>query len=127
VTFIGVVLYINAAITAAIGIALIFDNEREALTELTGRDADYLLGSAIVELGIAALLFLAASAIMAGTNWARLAVAVVVGIRLTVVAFWLVAHLGGVFNSSALIYTGIGIFVLWALYGNERSQEYFEG
>ena len=127
VTFVGVVLYIQAAIALVIGLSLIFDRERELLQEITGQDADFIQTTAIVELILAVLLFLVASAIMSGQKWARLLVAIVVGIRLAVVAYWIVTHLGGPFNWNAVIYAGFGIFVLWALYGNERSEEYFEG
>ncbi|MGI9586430.1 MAG: DUF7144 family membrane protein [Acidimicrobiia bacterium] len=127
VTFIGIVLYIQAAIAAIVGIALLFDREREALQELTGRDSDFIVSTAIVEIVIAILLFLVASAIMSGAKWARILVAVVVGIRLVVVGYWLVTHLGGALNWNAVIYAGFGIFVLWALYGNDKSDAYFEG
>ena len=127
VTFVGIVLYIQAAIAAIIGVALLFDREREALQELTGRESDFLISTAIVELIIAVLLFLVASALMSGAKWARLLVAIVVGIRLAVVGYWLVTHLGGAFNWNAVIYAGFGIFVLWALYGNDKSEAYFEG
>ena len=82
VTFVGVVLYIKAVIAVVIGLALLFDREREALQELTGRDADFLVGTAIGELIVALLLFLVASAIMSGQKWARIAVAIVVGRQL---------------------------------------------
>lgn len=127
VTFVGVVLYIKAVIAAVIGIGLLFDREREALQEITGRDSDFLTTTAIVELVLAVVLFLVASAIMSGAKWARLAVAIVVGIRLAVVTYWLITHLGGAMNWNAIIAAGIGIWVLWALYGNDRSEVYFEG
>ena len=117
VTFVGVILYIQAAIAFVIGLSLVFDRERELLQELTGQDADFIQTTAIVELILAVLLFLVASAIMSGQKWARLAV----------VSYWIVTHLGGPFNWNAIIYAGFGIFVLWALYGNAESDEYFEG
>lgn len=125
VTFVGVVLYIKAVVAAVIGIALLID--RGQLEDVTGRSSDELLWTAIVELILAVLLFLVASAIMSGTNWARLAVAIVLGIRIAAAAWWMITHIGGPFQWNAVINIGIAIFVLWALYGNDKSNEYFEG
>jgi len=125
VTFVGVVLYIKAAIAAVIGIALLID--RDNLEDVTGQSSDALLTTAIVELILAVLLFLVASAIMSGAKWARIAVAIVYGIRIAVASWWMITHLGGGFQWNAILQVGVGIFVLWALYGNEQSQEYFEG
>ena len=127
VTFVGVVLYIKAAIALVIGLALVFDREREFLQEISGQDSDFITATAITELILAVLLFLVASAIMSGAKWARLAVAIVVGIRLVVLSYWLITHIGGGLHWNAIINAGIAIFVPWALYGNDRSQAFFEG
>jgi hypothetical protein len=125
VTFVGVVLYIKAAIAAVIGIALLID--RGQLEEVTGQSSDALLVTAIVELILAVLLFLVALAIMSGAKWARLAVAIVYGIRIAAASWWMITHIGGPFQWNAIIQIGVGIFVLWALYGNDKANEYFEG
>ena len=127
VTFIGVVLYIKAAIALVIGVALLVEKNNSALLEATGRDGDYILGTAIGEFIFAALLFLVASSIMSGAKWARLATAIVVGLRIAVVSWWMITHVGGGLQWNAIISVGIGIFVLWALYGNDKSEAYFEG
>ena len=57
VTFVGVVLYIKAVIAAVVGIALLVERNNSAFLELTGRDGDYILGTAIGEFIAAALLF----------------------------------------------------------------------
>ena len=57
VTFVGVVLYIKAAIAAIVGIALIVEKNNSALLDATGRDGDYILGTAIGEFALAVLLF----------------------------------------------------------------------
>lgn len=95
--------------------------------EATGRDGDYILGTAIGEFIVAALLFLVASAIMSGAKWARLVTAIVVGLNIAVVSWWMITHFGGGLQWRALITVGLGIFVLWALYGNDQSEAYFEG
>lgn len=127
VTFVGVVLYIKAVIAAVIGIAVLFERNTAEFQATAGQSSDELLTTAIVELIVAALLFLVAWAIMSGAKWARLAVAIVFGIRIAVATWWMITHLGGGFQWNAIITVGVGIFVLWALYGNDASERYFEG
>lgn len=127
VTFIGVVLYIKATIALVIGIALLVEKNSSALLEATGKDGDYILGTAIGEFVLAALLFLVASAIMSGAKWARLATAIVIGLRIAAASWWMITHVGGPLQWNALMSVGIGIFVLWAMYGNDKSEAYFEG
>ena len=127
VTFVGVVLYIQAFFALIIGIALLVERNNSQLLDLTGRDADYITTTAIVEIIIAVLLFLVASSLLSGAKWARLVVAIVAGIRMVVAGYWLIAHFGGGLQENALLQVGIGIFVLWALYGNDKSAAYFEG
>lgn len=127
VTFVGVVLYIKAVIAAVIGIALLVEKDNSALLDATGRDGDYITSTAIGEFVVAVLLFAVAWYLMSGAKGARLAVAIVVGLRMATAVWWMVTHFGGALNWNALIQVGIGIFVLWALYGNDKSDAYFEG
>ena len=127
VTFVGVVLYIKAVVAVVVGIALILERNNSPLQSVTGQDSDFLLWTGIGEIAVGVLLFFVASSVMAGTKWGRLLVAIVVGIRLVVLGYWLVAHLGGGIHWNAVINAGIGIFVLWALYGNEKSQAFYAG
>lgn len=48
-------------------------------------------------------------------------------IRVAVVGWWLITHIGGGLQWNAIINVAIALFVLWALYGNEDSRRYFEG
>jgi hypothetical protein len=127
VTFVGVVLYIKAALAAIVGIALLVEKNNSALLDATGRDGDYIVSTAIGELILAVLLLAAAWYLMSGAKGARLAVAIVVGLRMVVAVWWMITHFGGALNWHAIITVGIGIFVLWALYGNQESDAYFEG
>jgi hypothetical protein len=127
VTFVGVVLYIKAAIAVVVAIALFFNRDNADFMSVTGRDSDWLTGTAVGEIIMAVLLFLVAAAIMSGAKWARLAVAIVLGIRMAVAVYWMIVHFGGGLQWNALLTVGIGIFVLWALYGNDASERYFEG
>jgi hypothetical protein len=127
VSFIGIVLYIKAFMALIVGIALLVERDNSALLEATGRDGDYILGTAIGEFIAFALLFLVASAIMSGAKWARLVTAIVVGLNMVLTVWWMITHFGGGLQWRALLTVGIGVFVLWALYGNEQSDAYFEG
>ncbi len=127
VTFVAVVLYIKAALAAIVGIALLVEKNNSALLDATGRDGDYIAGTAIGEFVLAVLLFAVAWYLMSGAKFARIAVAIVVGLRMVVAVWWMITHFGGALNWNAIITVGIGIFVLWALYGNDESDAYFEG
>ena len=127
ITFVAVVLYIKAVMAAVIGIVVLIERNNAVFQNTTGQSSDELLVTAIFELGLAVLLFLAGGAMMSGVKWSRMLVAVVVGIRIAVATWWMVTHVGGAFQWNALLAVGVGIFVLWALYGNEQSQEFFEG
>ena len=127
VTFVGVVLYIKAAIAVIVGIALLVEKNNSALVEAMGRDGDYILGTAIGEIILAGLLFASAWYLMSGAKAARLVVAIVVGLRMVIAVWFMITHFGGHMNWNAIITVGIGIFVLWALYGNKESDAYFEG
>ena len=39
----------------------------------------------------------------------------------------MITHVGGGLQWNAILSVGVGIIVLWALYGNEESDAYFEG
>jgi hypothetical protein len=127
VTFVGVVLYIKAAIAAIVGIALLVEKNNSALLEATGREGDYILGTAIGEIILAGLLFASAWYLMSGAKAARLVVAIVVGLRMVTATWFMITHFGGHMNWNAIIAVGIGVFVLWALYGHQESDAYFEG
>lgn len=127
VTFVGIVLYIKAIMAVIVGIALLVERNNSLLLDATGRDGDYITGTAVGEFIAAALLFAVAWAIMNGYPWARIAVAVVVGLRIVLSVWWMITHFGGHLQWNAIVTIAIGIFVLWALYGNDKSDAYFEG
>lgn len=127
VTFVGVLLAIGAVLNAAIGIALIVEKDVEALQDIFGvTDPNVMVTTGVVELIIAGLLALVAWAIFSGANWARWAVAVVIGIRVAVAGWWLITHLDGGIHWNAILSIAFGIFILWALFGNKESSDYFE-
>ncbi len=127
VTFVGVVLYIKAILAAVVALALVIERNNDELLSVMGQTSDTILYAAIGEVIAAILLFLVASAIMSGAKWARLAVAIVLALRLGFATYWMIAHIGGGLQWNAILSAGIAIFILWALYGNKDSEKYFEG
>ena len=127
VTFVGVVLYIKAALAAVVALALVVERNNDELLSVMGQTSDTIWYAAIGEVIAAVLLFLVASAVMSGAKWSRVVVAIVLGLRLAFATYWMIAHIGGGLQWNAILSAGIAIFVLWALYGNKDSEKYFEG
>jgi hypothetical protein len=126
-TFVGVVLYIKAVLAAVVALALVIERNNDELLSVMGQTTDTIWYTVIGEVIAAILLFLVASAIMSGVKWARVVVAIVLGIRLAFATYWMIAHIGGGLQWNAILSAGFAIFILWALYGNKDSEKYFEG
>lgn len=125
VTFVGVVLYIYAALAAVAALTLIIFSGNDTVQATTGHAGSWIAWSGVFEAVVAALLFVVAAGLMRGSPGIRLFVAVVVGFRMAVaVALMLVYHTGG-YLFYGLIGVLIGLFVLWALYAAEGSDEFF--
>ena len=126
ITFIGVLLYIKAALAAVASIAAFVARGSNEAAQ-AGLSDDILLTAGITE-GIAALLLLlVAMNLMGGSRGARFFVALVVGIRLALVVWVMLTHHTGGYLWNGIIATAFALFILWALYGDQRSEEYFEG
>jgi hypothetical protein len=129
VTFIAVIMYVQAALAAIAGLSLLIwrsdvvdwlEQEGAPLTD------GALTGTIIGEFIAAALLFLAAAGLMRGSSGWRVVIAIVQGIAMGFAVYTLIAHhVGGlVYRSVFTLF--VGAFVLWALYGNEQSDRFFE-
>ncbi len=127
VTFVGVVLYIKAVLAAVVALALVIERNNDELLSVMGQTSDTIWYTVIGEIIVAVLLVWVASAIMSGATWARLAVAIVLTLRLAFATYWMIVHIGGGLQWNALLSAGIAFFVLWALYATSDSQKYFEG
>ena len=129
VTFIGVILYVQAALAAVAGISLlIWRNDVLDWLEQEGAPLSdgALTGTIVGEFIAAALALVAAAGLMRGSSGWRLVVAIVQGIAMAFAVYTLVAHhVGGlVYRSVFTLF--VGVFVLWALYGNDESDRFFE-
>ena len=107
VTLVGVVITLWAVLAAIEAIALFFNRDNADWTAVYGEDEIIALS---------------------GAKWARLVVAIVVALRLPALTWFMLGHLGhGAFTWSTIVSLALGLFVLWALYGNDRSQAFYEG
>lgn len=129
VTFIGVILYVQAALAAVAGISLlIWRNDVLDWLEQEGAPLGdgALTGTIVGEFIAAALALVAAAGLMRGSSGWRLVIAIVQGISMAFAVYTLIAHhVGGlVYRSVFTLF--VGVFVLWALYGNDQSDRFFE-
>jgi hypothetical protein len=129
VSFIGIILYVQALLAAVAAISLLIwrndilnflDKEGSPLSD--GAFTGTVIGEAIA----AILLFVVANGIMRGSNGFRLFVAIVQGLSMASAVYALVAHHVGGYVYRGVFTLFVGVFVLWALYGNDESDRYFE-
>ena len=129
VSFIGIILYVQGFLAAVAAISMLIwrndildylDEQGSPLTDGT------FTGSIIAEAIAAVLLFVVASGIMRGSNGMRLLVAIVQCFAMGIAIYVLVAHHAGGLVYRSVFSLFVGVFVLWALYGNDESDRYFE-
>ena len=129
VTFIGIVLYLQAFLAAVAAISLLIwrDDVIDFLErEGTALSSSAINGTVIGEAIAAILLLLVANGIMRGSNGFRLFVAIVQSLAMGLAVYTLIAHHVGGYVYRGVFTLFVGIFVLWALYGNDESDRYFE-
>ena len=126
VTFIGVVLWIQAALAAVASVAVFIFRGNSDFQQATGQSADALLGLAIGEAIVAVLLAWVASGIMSGSKGMRMAVGIVMGIRIAASLWFMITHHQGGFLYAGLANIAIALFVLWALFAKEESEAWFQ-
>jgi small-conductance mechanosensitive channel len=125
VTFVGVLVLIKSGISLVIGSASFLARGSEQAAQ-AGLSDDTLLVTAASELFAALLLFFVAWYLLVGRSGARFLVALVIGLRLMLTVWTMLTHDTSAISSTGLISAAFSLFILWSLYGNERSKEYFE-
>jgi hypothetical protein len=129
VSFIGVILYIQGILAAIAAVSLlIWRNDILDYLEQEGSPLSdgALTGTIIGEVIAAVLLIFVANGIMRGSKGMRLLVAIVQCFSMAAAIYVLVAHHAGGLVYRAVFSLFVGVFVLWALYGNDESDRYFE-
>lgn len=129
VSFIGIILYIQAFLAAIAAISLLIwrDDVLDFLEKAGSPVTSGALNGTVIGEAIAALLlFAVGSGIMRGSNGYRLFVAIVEGLAMALAVYTLIAHHVGGYVYRSVFTLFVGVFVLWALYANEESDRYFE-
>ena len=129
VTFIGVILYVQAFLAAVAAIVMLaFRSEVLDFLEKEGSPlTDASVTGTIIGEGVAALLlFVVASGLMAGRRGIRAFVAIVECLLMGFALYAMLTHHTGAYLYRGLFSLLVGVFVLWALYGNDRSEAFFE-
>ncbi len=129
VTFIGVILYIQAFLSAVAAVSMIIwrDDILDYLERHGTELADGAFTASIVGEAVgAALLLMVAYGIMRGSSGTRLLVAVVQCFVMGLAVYGLIAHHVGGYVYRSVFTLFVGVFVLWALYANEESDRFFE-
>jgi hypothetical protein len=125
VTFVAVVVLIQAAMAAAVALVTIGLAGDDRVQEATGLGTGGLVWTGILEALVAVILFVVAGGLLSGAQGARLFVAIVQGIRMVSAVVLMIIHHTGGYLYNALIAVIIGIFVLWALYVYPSADEFF--
>lgn len=126
VTLVGILVYLWAVLAAIEAIALFFNRNDDLWIEVYGKNE--IVWAAVVQAVIAVALFAVGYGVISGAKWARLAVAILVGLRLAALTWVMLANLGhGAFTWIGLVGVAISLFILWALYGDDKSIAYYEG
>ena len=129
VTFIAAILFIQAALAVTSTVSMLV--WRGPILDFLEKEESPLSGGAftgtiIAEALSAVLLVVVASGLMRGSKGIRLFVAIVEGLSMAFAVYVLVAHSVGGYVYRAVFSLFVGVFVLWALYGNDESDRYFE-
>jgi hypothetical protein len=126
VTFVVILLWIQAISAAVAGIAAIVFRDNATVQDTVNQASGDLVVYGIIELAVGALVALVAVSLRGGSRGARNLVGVVQAIRVGVAVWAIVTHHAGGFLGTSIVTIALGTFILWALYGNERSDEFFE-
>jgi hypothetical protein len=124
VTFVGVLVLTKSGIALVTGTALLIARGSDQAAS-AGISDDSLMTGAVVEMIAALFLYFVAWYLLKGRKGARLLVAIAVGIRLAATVFVMLDHGTGGYLYTGLISAAFSMFILWALYGDDRSNEYF--
>jgi hypothetical protein len=124
ITFIGVIMLIQAALNLVAGIVMIALNSQQRIIDETNLTSGELVTSGIISLVVGAIVGLVTLALLAGSRVARGLVAAV-QVLLVISATWhMFFNHTGAWLFSGLLQVAIAVFVLWALY-NEKADAYY--
>lgn len=125
VTFIGVIVVIQGFLAAVAGIVVLAFNSSDRIQAASNQTSSALVGTGIAELVVAALYLLVGFGVLGGNRGARFLVVLAQGIGMALATWLLLTHHSGGYTTRSLITLLIGTFVIWALYGQHESDEWF--
>lgn len=125
VTFVVVLLWIQAIVSAVAGVVALAFRGNATVQETVNQTGSELLTFAIIELVVAAIIALVAISLAGGGRGARFLVALVQGLRVAVATWAIATHHTGGFLTTSIVTIALGLFILWALYGHDESEEFF--
>lgn len=129
VTFVGVILLIQAALeaTAGFGMLVFQDDVQERLASQGTAVSDGTVTTlAILALVAALLLLLAGLGLMRGSNVWRIIVVLVTGLHMVGALLTMIIQPHDAYVANGLVTLLVGTFVIWAIFGHEAADEYFE-
>jgi peptidoglycan/LPS O-acetylase OafA/YrhL len=127
VTFIGVIILIQATLAAVAGVVFIAFRNSDALQEATNQTQAALTGFGVGELVVALLYGAVGAGILGGSRVARFLVVFVQLLGAAFATYVLLVHHSEGTTIRSLVTILIAVFVVWALYGHKESDEYFMG
>lgn len=125
VTFVVVLLWIQAITTAVAGVVALSFRGNASVQETVNQTSSELLTYAIIEIVVALIIALVAVALASRGRGARLLVAIVQVIRVGTATWAIATHHAGGYMAASIVTIALGVFILWALYGNDRSEAFF--
>ena len=125
ITFIAILVFIKALMAAISSIASFVARGTDEAANI-GLNDDNLMANGIAQ-GVVALVLIAIGMfLLSGAPLARLLTAISVGFSIAVNTWFMLTHHVGGYLWTGMASIAFGIFILWALYGDQRSVDYFE-
>ena len=124
ITFIGVIMLIQAVLNLVAGIVMIALNGQQRIIDETNLTSGELITSGVISLIVGAIVGLVTLALLGGSRVARGLVAAVQILLVISATFHMFFNHTGAWLFSGLLQIAIAVFVLWALY-NEKADEYY--
>lgn len=126
ITLIVIYLWVVAIGALLTGAAFVFGSTSDEVIAEVGRTKTELLWTGVAELVLGVLIVLVAIALMNGAPGARTLVAIVMMLRIAATVFIVATNHTSAYLLVGVLHVLLPLFVLWAMYGNDRSEAYFE-
>jgi len=123
-SLVTILMIIGGALQVLAGVVLIVLNGNEDLQNDSGESAGTLVTLGLIALAFGLIHVWFATLLRRGSRFAR-AVVLVFEVLQIVGGVWTLIALHSQYRINAIITIAIALFVIWYLYGNQRSREFF--